>query len=95
MKKNIPNLMSLLLLLSVLMLGLSGLAVAVSVVECDLIEDDHIDWRDISVIAENWLVDCATYDCNGADLNDSNRVELADLALFAQHWSADPNFVSV
>ena len=95
MKKNTPNLMSLLLLLPVLMLGLAGPAVAVSVVKCDLIEDDHIDWRDLSVIAGNWLADCTTYDCNGADLNDNNMVELADLALFARHWSADPDFVGV
>ncbi len=69
----------------------SSLTYAVSVVKCDLVKDYNIDARDLKVIAGHWLDTCG--DCNGADLDNSGNVNLADFTLFAPHWQTEPNLV--
>ncbi len=95
MKNDVSCLVKLVLIVGVLVPGLCGFARAVSVVKCDLFEDYRIDFKDVEVVAENWLVDCSIDDCNGADLDGSDSVDLIDYSLFAEHWQTDPNFVRV
>jgi hypothetical protein len=54
----------------------------------DLFKDGYIDFKDLSVITENWLAtNCLTDGCGGADFNDQNGVDAADFASLAQYWS--------
>ncbi|MCK4886882.1 MAG: family 16 glycosylhydrolase, partial [Planctomycetes bacterium] len=56
--------------------------------------DGAIGYRDLSIIAENWLDSCSGSSwCNGADINTDNIVNMKDYALLAGNWVADPNLV--
>jgi hypothetical protein len=63
-------------------------AIGISPTKCDLVGDDCIDWEDFAVIARHWLTDCPGGACEGADLDDSNRVDMKDIGLFEQYWLA-------
>ena len=50
--------------------------------------DSRLDWLDWVYVADNWLEMCSAPDwCNGVDLDGSGRIDLGDLAIFAQEWS--------
>ncbi len=93
MKKNIHLSAGVVLSALAVAFFLCNSAAAVSVVKCDFVKDYNIDWKDLGVIADNWLLDCTVYDCNGTDLDDSDGVDFVDYALFASHWATDPNLV--
>ncbi len=67
------------------------LTLELSAFDCDLVEDCHIDWKDLASLAEVWLADCSVDDCSGPDLNKNGKVDFLDYSLLAQHWSIDPN----
>lgn len=54
----------------------------------DLACPDGVDLIDFAVLSAAWQIpDCGTeIPCGPADINQDNRVDLADLALFAQNW---------
>jgi hypothetical protein len=54
----------------------------------DVNGDGKVDFRDLEIMASNWLEENCSYPewCQGADLNYSGRVDLADFAIFAEHW---------
>ena len=86
MKNDVSCLVKLILAAAVLVPGLCGLASAISIEKCDLFEDYYIDFKDLEVVAENWLFDCLVEDCNDADIDDSNSVDFGDYALLADYW---------
>ena len=54
----------------------------------DIDGDNHINFIDFALFAEQWLqTNCN--DCNGADLNGDGVVGLDDLWQFAQNWLAE------
>lgn len=54
----------------------------------DLNRDGRIDAADLRIIADLWLNPCTAPDwCAGADLDHSQRVDLADLAALAAYWN--------
>jgi hypothetical protein len=87
MRKNVAVLLGLM----VTVFLLPALTYAVSADQCDFNDDNDIDWKDLSVITRNWLLDCSTHDCNGADLDSSGSVNLVDFTLFAEYWNPDAN----
>ena len=89
MRKNVAGLVGLTVFL--LLFTLPSPAYAVSADQCDFNNDNNIDWKDLSVITRNWLLDCSTHDCNGADLDSSGTVNLVDFTLFAEYWNPDAN----
>jgi hypothetical protein len=55
----------------------------------DLACPDGVGTEDLGYFAGKWLSTGCTADnnyCGGADINTSGKVEMADFALFAQHW---------
>ena len=61
----------------------------------DLQPDGEVNFNDLSVMALYWLYqDCILPgSCGGADLDDSNDVDLIDFALFAGNWlDSTPGF---
>lgn len=54
----------------------------------DIACPDGVDLIDFTVLSAVWQIsDCGTeIPCGPADINQDNRVDLADLALFAQNW---------
>jgi hypothetical protein len=54
----------------------------------DLVCPDGVDFADYSFFAERWLnTDCASSNnCDGADLDLSGTVDIADLAILCNHW---------
>jgi len=87
MRKNVAVLLGLV----VTVFLLPALTYAVSADQCDFNDDNNVDWKDLSVITRNWLLDCSTHDCNGADLDSSGSVNLVDFTLFAEYWNPDAN----
>jgi len=85
MKKCIPDFVPLALPVLALILMLSGLAPAF---EGDLTGDGCIDWADLAAFADRWLDDCSPANnwCDGADLNNSDKVDFTDFALLGQNW---------
>jgi hypothetical protein len=59
-----------------------------SIATGDIVCPDGVDVNDLNVIANYWLYnDCSgNSDCNGADLDGSDSVNLIDLALFSRFW---------
>lgn len=58
--------------------------------DCDLVEDNSIDWADLAEFAAKWLTDCSVFNCGGADFNNDNTVNSKDFALFSGHWLIVP-----
>lgn len=54
----------------------------------DLTNDGCVDFYDLEGFVEEWLnEDCiANGLCGGADLDESDRVDMADFAVIAEHW---------
>jgi len=87
MKKSNLGLASLVLTVLGFVFGLSSLTFAVGYdSQYDLFKDGRIDSQDLGILAEKWLLNCSSYDCEGADFDNSNKVDLADFALFANYW---------
>jgi len=57
------------------------LPVVVFAVQGDINSDGFINWKDMEVFADLWLSGSGS-----ADLNGDSEVDIADLALLAQHW---------
>ena len=55
----------------------------------NLASGSQISFSDFAVFASRWLDVCGSDNgfCNGADLNYSGGVDIADLELFIEHWS--------
>ena len=90
--------MSLVAAVLVLVLSLSGMALAF---KGDLKEDGCINWLDIDTFASKWLNDCNSANnwCDGADIDYSNDVDFGDFTLLAGYWrqigASDPNLVGL
>jgi hypothetical protein len=54
----------------------------------DVTGDKAIDYADLTVLAQNWLVVGCDYrnSCDGADINGDNKVDFADFARLASYW---------
>jgi hypothetical protein len=54
----------------------------------DLEPDGDVDMSDLLQLCQNWLRhDCEKpFGCNNADINNNQKVDLSDFALFAAHW---------
>ena len=66
------------LLILVLIIGLYGIAFSF---QGDINSDGFINWKDMEVFSDLWLTGSGS-----ADLNGDSEVDIADLALLAQHW---------
>ena len=51
----------------------------------DLNGDSQVDILDLMAMVDQWLI-VENKGCRIADMNDDDRVNLADWAVFAQHW---------
>jgi len=83
MRKNAAILLGLMVTVFIL----PAFTCSASAQQCDFNDDNNVDWKDLSVITRNWLLDCSTHDCNGADLDSSGYVNLVDFTLFAEYWN--------
>jgi hypothetical protein len=54
----------------------------------DFVCPDGVDFADYSFFAERWLnTNCASNNnCDGADLDLSGTVDIADLEILCDHW---------
>ncbi len=53
----------------------------------DFNADCSVDTLDLDTLAQHWLCpDCTPVACEGADIDLSGKVDLADFALFAEAW---------
>jgi len=77
-------------LTGLILLLLTAFCSSVPAVDYDLIEDNYIDWSDLSVLSDRWLTNCAVSSCGGADFNNDNIINFTDFALLARHWMTIP-----
>ena len=54
----------------------------------DFVCPDSVDFKDFAFFANHWMGDnCGGLDnCDGADIDFSDKVDMADLQIFCQHW---------
>lgn len=64
----------------------------VSACDPNLIADGNFDWADLVVFAEQWLNNnCSPDDwCEGADFDNSGKVDFMDFAFFGPYWLKTP-----
>ncbi|MHC4237882.1 MAG: peptidylprolyl isomerase [Planctomycetota bacterium] len=55
----------------------------------DLVSAGRINFEDFAMFASHWLDDCSSANgfCDGADIDYSGGVDIADLDLFWDHWT--------
>ncbi len=55
----------------------------------DMNLDSKVNFRDVAVLENYWHAPCSAPDwCNGADLNESGRVDMADIEILTREWLA-------
>lgn len=54
----------------------------------DVTGDKAVDYADLSVLAQNWLIVGCNFrnNCDGADIDRDNKVDFADFARLASYW---------
>ena len=55
----------------------------------DVYQDGDIDFRDLAIVAGQWLkgnCECVNGWCNGADITENGKVDFADFGKLASHW---------
>jgi len=63
-------------------------------VDGDINNDSRVNFKDLGIMAENWLDSCSSPSwCNGADIDTDDTVNMKDYALLAGNWGTDSSLV--